>query len=113
MIARGALGQPVDLRGSSAAAEASRPPTRAEIVHELLWTMDRAEEHLGERRAARYARKFYPWYLERLGVRGREADAFQRTESLDRGEAPARLARGAAARSPPELAPRARVIASL
>ena len=45
--------------------------------------MERAEEHLGARRAARYARKFYPWYLERLGVRGRDADAFQRTESLD------------------------------
>ncbi len=45
--------------------------------------MERAEEHLGPQRAARYARKFYPWYLQRLGISGREADAFQRTESLD------------------------------
>ena len=28
--------------------------------------MDRAEEHMGPERAARYLRKFYPWYLERL-----------------------------------------------
>ena len=82
MIARGALGNPwifeqLSGRGSG------RPASRAEIVGELLWTMERAEEHLGPRRAARYARKFYPWYLERLGIRGRDADAFQRTESLD------------------------------
>jgi tRNA-dihydrouridine synthase B len=57
-------------------------PSRTEIVAELLWTMSRAEEHLGPERAARYARKFYPWYLERLGVRGPAADAFQRTRSL-------------------------------
>ena len=41
------------------------------------------EEHLGPVRAARYMRKFYPWYLERLGVRGPAAAAFQRTETLD------------------------------
>ena len=29
--------------------------------------MDRAVEHLGEVRATRYLRKFYPWYIERLG----------------------------------------------
>jgi nifR3 family TIM-barrel protein len=81
MIARGALGNPwifEELTGGRAT-----PPGRAEIVSELLWTMARAEEHLGPKRAARYARKFYPWYLSQLGVRGREADAFQRTESLE------------------------------
>jgi tRNA-dihydrouridine synthase B len=84
MIARGALGNPwifEQLTGRPGREVA--PPTHAEIVDELLWTMERAEEHLGPRRAARYARKFYPWYLEQLGVRGRDADAFQRTESLD------------------------------
>ena len=75
--------EPVDLRGADRPPRGPGPPTRAEIVDELLWTMERAEEHLGPERAARYARKFYPWYLERLGVRGRDADAFQRTESLD------------------------------
>ena len=54
-------------------------------MRELLWTMDHAERHLGGARAARYVRKFYPWYLERLGVRGTDADALQRTETL--GEA--------------------------
>jgi tRNA-dihydrouridine synthase B len=81
MIARGALGNPWIFEELT--RRRRRPPTRAEIVDELLWTMERAEEHLGSQRAARYARKFYPWYLERLGVRGRDADAFQRTETLD------------------------------
>jgi tRNA-dihydrouridine synthase B len=84
MIARGALGNPwifEELTGRR-----RRPPTRGEVLDELLWTMDSAEEHLGPQRAARYARKFYPWYLERLGIRGPEADAFQRTESLDQAK---------------------------
>jgi hypothetical protein len=46
--------------------------------------MERAEEHLGTERAGRYARKFYPWYLERLGVGGPNAHSFQRAESLAR-----------------------------
>jgi tRNA-dihydrouridine synthase B len=81
MIARGALGNPWifgELTGRRAA-----PPKRAEIVDELLWTMARTEEHLGPERAARYARKLYPWYLERLGLRGREAEALQRVDTLD------------------------------
>jgi nifR3 family TIM-barrel protein len=82
MIARGALGNPWIFE-QLVGRRNGRPVTRAEIVGELLWTVERAEEHLGPQRAARYARKFYPWYLERLGIRGRRADAFQRTESLD------------------------------
>ena len=30
--------------------------------------VDQAEEHLGAERASRYLRKFYPWYLERIGA---------------------------------------------
>jgi tRNA-dihydrouridine synthase B len=85
MIARGALGNPwifEELTGQRAS-----PPTDEEIVRELLWTMDGAERHMGPRRAAHYARKFYPWYLERLGLSGREANAFQRTEGLDEARA--------------------------
>jgi hypothetical protein len=33
---------------------------------ELGWVVDRAGEHFEHERAARYLRKFYPWYLERL-----------------------------------------------
>jgi nifR3 family TIM-barrel protein len=81
MIARGALGNPWifgELTGRRAA-----PPNRPEIVAELLWTMARTEEHLGAERAARYARKLYPWYLERLGLRGRYAEALQRVDTLN------------------------------
>ena len=45
-------------------------PTRDEILAELDWVIERAIEHLGAERAARYLRKFYPWYVERLGIRG-------------------------------------------
>jgi nifR3 family TIM-barrel protein len=81
MVARGALGNPWifgELTG-----ERDEPPTREEILAELRWVLDRAEEHWGPERAARNLRKFYPWYLERLGITGPDADAYQRTDSLD------------------------------
>jgi nifR3 family TIM-barrel protein len=80
MVARGSLGNPwvfEELTGRRSA-----PPSHPEIVDELLWTIERAEEHLGPERANRWLRKLYPWYLERLGVRGPEADAFQRASGL-------------------------------
>ena len=45
--------------------------------------IDRAAEHLGPERAARYLRKFYPWYVERLGADHALQDALQRSETLD------------------------------
>jgi nifR3 family TIM-barrel protein len=80
MIARGALGNPWvfgELTGGRAA-----PPSDTEIVDELLWVMDRAEEHLGEGRATPYLRKFYPWYLDRLDARAVANEPLQRTTSL-------------------------------
>ena len=44
--------------------------------------MDRAVEHLGPERAARYLRKFYPWYVERLGrATRRSSSALMTTHS--------------------------------
>jgi tRNA-dihydrouridine synthase B len=82
MIARGALGNPwifEELTGRRAV-----PPEREEMIAELLWVIDRAEEHMGPDRAARYLRKFYPWYLERLGADKATTAAFQESDELDR-----------------------------
>ena len=65
MLARGALGNPwlfARLLGARGTAPASRG-----VLDELDWVMDRAVEHLGADRAGRYLRKFYPWYVDRLG----------------------------------------------
>ena len=82
MIARGSLGNPwvfEELTGRRAT-----PPTDDEIVAELLWVTERAEEHLGSERAERYLRKFYPWYLDRLHAPAVVADELQRSADLDR-----------------------------
>jgi nifR3 family TIM-barrel protein len=81
MLARGSLGNPwlfAELLGDRAA-----PPGRAEVVDELDWVIDRAVEHLGAARAARYLRKFYPWYVERLDAGPAVQDALQRTATVD------------------------------
>jgi tRNA-dihydrouridine synthase B len=84
MLARGALGNPwlfaelLDGRGCA--------PTRAEVVRELDWTIACAVEHIGEPRATRYLRKFYPWYVMRLQLDSHEAKriqaALQESETL-------------------------------
>jgi nifR3 family TIM-barrel protein len=80
MIARGALGNPwvfEELTGRR-----GEPPDRAEVAAELLWVIDRAEEHMGTERAGRYLRKFYPWYMEPLGAAPEFADRLQRHADL-------------------------------
>jgi len=84
MLARGALGNPWLFRRllEGDAGE----PTREEELEELAWTMERAVEHLGEPRAARYLRKFYPWYVARLELEPAQAkrlgEALQRMDTL-------------------------------
>jgi nifR3 family TIM-barrel protein len=81
MIARGSLGNPWIFEQLTGARMDS--PKRDEVIAELLWVMDRAEEHLGPDRAARYLRKFYPWYLERLDADKRTTAAFQASADLE------------------------------
>jgi len=82
MIARGSFGNPwlfEELTGRR-----QEPPAPAEVVAELLWVIDRAEEHLGAERAERYLRKFYPWYTERLQAPAAVAEELQRSADLAR-----------------------------
>jgi tRNA-dihydrouridine synthase B len=82
MLARGALGNPwlfEQLLG-----DRDTGPSRAEVLAELEWTMTRAVEHLGAERAARYLRKFYPWYVARLELDRTQTVALQ--ESLQAAE---------------------------
>ena len=84
MLARGSLGNPWLFR--QLLAEDEREPTRGEILEELAWTIDRAVEHLGEPRATRYLRKFYPWYVARLdldpAVGKRLSESLQHADTL-------------------------------
>jgi len=66
MLARGSLGNP--WRFERLLGLRAGEPTAREVVAELAWIIARAEEHLGEERAGRYLRKFYPWYAERLDL---------------------------------------------
>jgi tRNA-dihydrouridine synthase B len=70
MLARGALGNPwlfaQLLDPDREGGPSPEGPSREEVLAELHWTIDRAVEHLGETRATRYLRKFYPWYINHL-----------------------------------------------
>jgi tRNA-dihydrouridine synthase B len=88
MLARGSLGNPwlfAQLLGGRDA-----DATTTEILAELDWVMERAAEHLGPERAARYLRQFYPWYVSRVGAPKTVQQALQQTASL--GDARAVLA---------------------
>ncbi len=81
MLARGSLGNPwlfEELLG-----DRTEPPSTTEILAELDWVMDCAREHMGEERAGRYLRKFYPWYVERLGGDKALQDGLQRADGIE------------------------------
>jgi nifR3 family TIM-barrel protein len=80
MLARGALGNPWLF--AQVLGERAEGPSADEVLAELDWVMDRAVEHLGPERAGRYLRKFYPWYLDRLGASKQLQSALQATGSV-------------------------------
>ena len=80
MLARGALGNPwlfAELLGL-----ADGEPDDAAVLAELDWMMERTVEHLGAVRAGRFLRKFYPWYVDRLGGDKSLRSALQQTEDV-------------------------------
>jgi nifR3 family TIM-barrel protein len=81
MLARGALGNPWLFEQVLGTREAA--PDHDEVVAEWLWVVDRAEEHLGSERAARYLRKFHPWYVETLGEGKALQAELQRADGLE------------------------------
>jgi nifR3 family TIM-barrel protein len=81
LLARGSLGNPwlfEQVLGTRTEA-----PTREEILAEVDWVIDSARDHMGPERAARYLRKFYPWYVEQLGGGKSLQAALQTTPTLE------------------------------
>jgi len=81
LLARGSLGNPWLFEQLLGVREGE--PSQEEILAELEWVIDRACEHLGVERATRYLRKFYPWYVERLGGERALQDVVQRAPTLE------------------------------
>lgn len=81
MLARGSFGNPWRFERLLGLREDN--PTREEIANELLWVIDRGEEHLGVERAGRYLRKFYPWYADTMGLTKRERSALVTAPTTD------------------------------
>ena len=80
MLARGSLGNPWLFQKVLGYRDID--PTPSEVFLELDWVIDCAVDHMGTERAGRYLRKFYPWYLQRLGAGPDAQDALQRAETL-------------------------------
>jgi len=85
MLARGSLGNPWLFE--RLLGERGEDPSTDEVLDELDWVVDCAADHFGPERAARYLRKFYPWYLDRMGAPRSVYDALQRSDSLDEARA--------------------------
>ncbi len=94
MLARGALGNP--WRFERLLGRRDSEPTPREIADELLWVIERAEEHLGVERAGRYLRKFYPWYADTLGLTKRAQQPLVTAPTTDDARAALAALTGAA-----------------
>jgi tRNA-dihydrouridine synthase B len=81
LLARGSLGNPWLF--DQVLGRRDSDPDRGEILHELDWVIQRAVDHLGVDRATRYLRKFYPWYVQRLGGGRALQAALQTAPTLD------------------------------
>jgi tRNA-dihydrouridine synthase len=81
MLARGSFGNPWRFERLLGLRDAE--PTRSEVCEELLWVIDRGEEHLGVERAGRYLRKFYPWYADTMGLTKRERNPLVTAPTTD------------------------------
>jgi tRNA-dihydrouridine synthase B len=75
MLARGSLGNPWLFEEVLGLREGR--PSADEVLAELDWVIGCAIEHLGVARAGRYLRRFYPWYVERLGLPAARTRALQ------------------------------------
>jgi tRNA-dihydrouridine synthase B len=85
MLARGSLGNPWLFE--ELLDDRTEQPTADEILDELDWMMDAAAEHFGPVRAARWMRKAYPWYTDRLRAGKPVQASLQATDSLDAARA--------------------------
>jgi tRNA-dihydrouridine synthase B len=75
MLARGALGNPWLFEEVLGLRDVGPRPD--EVLAELDWIIGAAIEHIGVARAVRYLRRFYPWYVARLGLEPARTRAVQ------------------------------------
>jgi nifR3 family TIM-barrel protein len=85
LLARGSLGNPWLF--SQVLGLRDGEPDRTEILDEVDWVIECAVQHLGTERATRYLRKFYPWYVERLGGSRALQAALQTAPTLEAARA--------------------------
>ncbi len=81
MLARGSFGNPWLFARLLGRYEGEPGPQ--EVLEELEWVIECAEEHLGRDRAGRYLRKFYPWYADTLGLTKAERHALVTAPTTD------------------------------